>query len=460
MHASEQPGRTPVSADPRHGWLAVLLPADAYRLSVPSPELAATLAAAGFELVERGADVEIAAGPELTGTAPVALVTLQAREPTAPSRPRRALQRLARAATLRARAASARLRLARLGYGRRETLAWERTEPLVRSPSGGGPLAHRLPLNVVLVGARRPRGPTILEAAAGAAAEQTGHHVTADAPVVGSSGVVVVPGAEAVLRVALGRARDVLEGHVRALAGLGAGARGAGLAERVPRLQGSGELRHAAWSLEERLPGSTPVLPLDAALMHDCVEFLVELHCAGSGAPPVASAAAATAVATLCGGAYAGPLATLAECADAELAAMPRGFGHGDMWSGNLLAREGRLTGVIDWAAAGPGRLPLLDLLHLRVSELRDLHGVSLGPALLRFRAVAANDPTVRAYAARLGLALDEREHAALLVAYWLDALARELSDPDRADQQDDPAWRRANIDGVVSVLRTGLVTS
>jgi hypothetical protein len=44
-----------------HSWLPLIVPAGARRMRVADPALAATLAAAGAELVDDGAELEIAA---------------------------------------------------------------------------------------------------------------------------------------------------------------------------------------------------------------------------------------------------------------------------------------------------------------------------------------------------------------------------------------------------------------
>src|SRR5213592_4546958 len=47
------------------------------------------------------------------------------------------------------------------------------------------------------------------------------------------------------------------------------------------------------------------------------------------------------------------------------VAVLPHGFAHGDFFTRNLLVDGSRIVGVVDWDAAGPGRPPLLDFLHL-----------------------------------------------------------------------------------------------
>jgi aminoglycoside phosphotransferase (APT) family kinase protein len=57
--------------------------------------------------------------------------------------------------------------------------------------------------------------------------------------------------------------------------------------------------------------------------------------------------------ANVCGSARTREVRSLAARLELELAGLPRGFGQGDFWGGNLLSDSGRLVGVVDWAAAG-----------------------------------------------------------------------------------------------------------
>jgi aminoglycoside phosphotransferase (APT) family kinase protein len=273
---------------------------------------------------------------------------------------------------------------------------------------------------------------------------------------VGSSGVALVVGENAVLRVALGSARHGLEAHVRALERLGGAGVDPLVGARLPSVLASGHEGAAGWALETRLPGAPPGVPIDDTLALECVDFLVALHATGGlGGSPWRAASCAAEVARLTGGDTQTALDELSARADRTLETLPRGLGHGDFWAGNLLVAGGRLAGVVDWAGASGGRLPLLDLLQLRVADLRDAHGLDLGPALLRFAALRdpRDDAAIRDYADRLGLELGEPEWHALLVAFWLDALARALRDPDPLVRPADPAWREANVERVIREL-------
>lgn len=50
-----------------------------------------------------------------------------------------------------------------------------------------------------------------------------------------------------------------------------------------------------------------------------------------------------------------GPLAPTVVARWAELTASPEALVHGDYWSGNLVARGGKVTGVVDWSGAARG---------------------------------------------------------------------------------------------------------
>jgi aminoglycoside phosphotransferase (APT) family kinase protein len=455
MHETRDRDHRLHGPDPRHGWLAAVVPAAVRRVRTRDAALARTLLDAGFELVDDDADAELGQAGELSGHAPFAVVALQPAEPGGRVRALRGLRRARSAARVRLAARAARRRLRRLGYQHVEVLAWERGDSLDGS-SAGGALSHRLPLNTLVAGSRGRPGPTILEAAAAAAGRAAGVDLPQSAPVVGSSGVALVVGETAVLRVALGTPRQGLEAHVRALERLGGAGVDRLVGARLPSVLASGREGSAGWAVETRLPGAPPGVPVDDALARDCVDFLVALHATGGmGGPTWRAASCAAELAPLTGGDTRTALDELSARADRALDALPRGPAHGDFWAGNLLVAGGRLEGVVDWAGAGGGRPPLLDLLQLRVADLREAHGLDLGPALLRFAALRnpTDDAAIRDYADRLGLELGQPEWHALLVAFWLDALSRALRDPDPLVRPADSAWREANVERVIGEL-------
>ena len=210
----------------------------------------------------------------------------------------------------------------------------------------------------------------------------------------------------------------------------------------------------ADWLLEERLPGTAPDV-IDDGLMDEGVDFLVALHgCGGGHGEPLVIAAETVAVLS---GAPAEPLIRLARQLDSELATVPRGFGHGDFWRENLLVDRGRLIGVADWERAGDGRLPLLDVLQLIVAQ-PPLEGQAFGAVVAETLlpwARGGGNAVVRHYFARLGVDASAPLLRSLVLAYWLDRLARELGKCD--DKGGTPSWLAGNVDPVLDlVARSG----
>ena len=159
-------------------------------------------------------------------------------------------------------------------------------------------------------------------------------------------------------------------------------------------------------------------------------------------------------MAAFCRGAHRDVVLELGRNLDRELAHLPRGFSHGDFWTHNLLVEGNRLQGVIDWDSAMPGRLPLVDLLHLLLSAHREGTREYLGPALVRHQlpwAETGGDEVVRSYCERLGIEVDATLLSRLVLAYWLSRVALELrSAPDRARR---PVWMRNNVELVLDAL-------
>jgi thiamine kinase-like enzyme len=128
---------------------------------------------------------------------------------------------------------------------------------------------------------------------------------------------------------------------------------------------------------------------------------------------------------------------------------------HGDFWHGNLLVDGGRLTGVVDWDAAGPGRLPLLDYLHLvTIAEHTRRRHASLGETIVSFLLPWARDggdePARELFSLTTGGDLDPPTLEALVTAYWLDYAAYQLRlYADRSD----PQWFEPNVSSLLEVL-------
>ena len=414
---------------------------------------------AGGEIVDEHPDVEIGTAAWLGGDAPCAIVGVGAREPDGRRRLVRGAQRLVAAAQLRRETDAIRRGLADRGYGSVDVLNWERGITLAAPAQNGGRLAHRFPLNAVVV-ARNERSRTILDEAVAAAESAIGAKLELNGYVLGASGVIIAKTDSAVLRVAVGPAAQRIEEQVETLRHLARTNPPPTISERIPWTLASGRTGLAVWSVERALPGAQAQPTLPPSLEQDCIDFLVALHALDAGVDPgLHLEEQAEIVAGLSDATGADDVRDLTRRFAAETRGLPRGFGHGDFWNGNVLALNGGLTGVVDWPGGGPGRLPLLDLLHLKISAVRELTGKDLGETIVTELLPAgrlAEDVLVRAYLERIGLSAGESQLEALVGAYWLQAVAHEVVDPDRDPiHAGDRNWRQVNVDSVRHSFRS-----
>ena len=444
-------------ANLRYAWLPAALPAAARRLRVLDPGLASVLADAGAELVEDEPDGEIGRAARLSGDAGFALVSVDLERPERWPRAARVAWTAAASLRVRIEAARARRALERLGYRTVDVHLWDWLQGW-RAPetTGFGPqaIARRLPLNALVRGWRSAREPSLLDALVAEAETALGGPFDPGAPLF-RRGLVVVLGREGVLRAAVGPARARIEEQQSALAALEAASPGPAVHDRVPWVRGGGKVGLADWSLESRLRGAVPAGELDPGLLDECLEFLVALHRAGHGAPPQSSPAAdAEVVASASNPEDAPAVRELGSDLEERLAGIPRGFAHGDFWAGNLLVEGGRLAGVVDWDFAGPGRLPLLDLLGLRLGAVRVGRRLSFGRALVAHLlpwARSGGDERTRAYCDAVGAPQAAGRLEDFVAALWLDTLARDLR--TYADIGRRRSWAVENVRLVLSAL-------
>jgi aminoglycoside phosphotransferase (APT) family kinase protein len=443
---------------PRHNWLPLVLPAQARRFRVADPKLASTIRAAGAELVESEADVEIAPAEQVRGDADVAIVPLDVVLREGGSRPWRAALRTIGFSRVRLATLAGRREVRRRGYETIRVVPWE-WEQTARLPGGRHPaespsLPERMPLAALVVGTHGSAEPTLLDEALAAASEVRGLPLEASWPLVRQGGLVVIAG-DSVVRVAVGPASRELRLLRAALDVLGASRPPPTVAERTPWLRGAGAVGLAEWLLERRLPGTTPPIELPESILAECVDFLTELFLAdGRGEPEGSLSASAGVIAARCAADTAEAVRLLGSRLDSQLADVPRGFGHGDFWTGNLLTDERGLSGVVDWHDAGPGRLPLIDLLHLRLSTIFQRRRQYLGDALVEHLlpwARAGGDEVARSYCRRIGLEIDPARLEALVAAYWITRTAQELGLYE--DRVERPLWMRHNVEAVVPAL-------
>jgi hypothetical protein len=431
-----------------HGWLAAVLPADATRIRAIDEGLAAVLAEAGAELVESGADVDIAPASELRGEADLAVVSFAARPHDSTHLAVRVGRRLASAAEVRVRARRARTVVRRRGYSQTDIVFWDVRQQF---RAQGARAARRkpveyLPQRALVLGRRSAGASTLLDASLSAA----------DSRLLGPpsirSGLVAAMTDKGLIRIAVGPSRQQLDGQSRALELLRATGPDAPVAERAPWMLASGKSGLAEWSLERRLAGSRPTT-LTAPLRAQCLDFLVALHTAGGSDTALLPSKDAESVAAFRPERRAA-LAAVGSRLDSQLAEVPRGFGHGDFFLGNLLAEGDHLSGVVDWDAGGPGRLPLLDLIHLQHLAQYSLADEDWGPSLVRHLfpwAKSGGDELARAYCSRIGLELRPRLLEDLATAYWLDRVAYTLR--THRQRRTEPRWLARNLDHVVEAI-------
>lgn len=445
--------------NPRHGWLAAALPADARRFRVVHHSLGATVADAGAEVVDARPDVELAPPEALRGDASLALVVVDAGDvelSTSLEGRARALRvtwRAGRAVEVRLRARSAVRALRERGYERSRILFWEPEQRLSLARSAErGSLRGLVPLGAVVIGARGSEEPSLLERAAADAADLTGLALPLDRLRTASWGILAL-GDSAVLRATVGPGRGLLDAQQAALAELRASA--PTLEQLVPWPLARSRTGIADWLVEPRLLGAPAAEVPDDRLVGSALDVLAALHAAGErregrGSPAADAAALVAAVPAELGEL----LRYLGRQLEARLADLPRSFSHGDFSPGNLLFRGGELSGVVDWNKAGQGRLPLLDFLNLlltrEVTRSSRNHGDAFVEYLLPW-ARAGGDETARAFCSRIGLELRDGLLEDLATAWWLDRHAQQVT--TYTDRLKRPAWLRENVERPLRAL-------
>jgi hypothetical protein len=436
-----------------HGWLALVLPEAAQRVQVDDPSLEEALRDAGASIVRRDADVLVASTTPSHGDAPVAVV-----EFAVDSRPGslalRIVRRLLGALAVQVRARRARRSLARQ-YSSVEILFWDVGHTLPLASNAARPArqpSEWLPQRALVIGRRGEPAPTLFDAALRQASEDVGRELKPQWISVRASTIVVAVD-RGVLRLAVGPARMQIVSQASVLGQLAAAQPPEAISSRIPWRLAGGRLNLVEWSLEELLPGSRPPRQLSPALQDEALEFLVGLRRLDGGVERDRGfEELAAAVGSVCESNEASRLEALGARLDLELAGLPRGFAHGDFFAGNLVADGDRLTGILDWDAGGAGRLPLLDVLHLRrtlIHDGTDLWGSVIVEQLLP-ELRAGGDRLVRRYCSELGLGLDPALLETLLWAYWLDHASYQLR--THAHRRTDRAWIDANLRTVLRV--------
>jgi hypothetical protein len=219
-------------------------------------------------------------------------------------------------------------------------------------------------------------------------------------------------------------------------------------AAHVPRLVGAGTLLEVGWSVEQELPGA-PVQALSPGLLGEVAAWAATLPRTGGPALSVGERLGRIGAAFP---ALAADLRPAQERARAVAAAIPAVLEHGDLWAGNLLAADGRLTGVVDWDNWHPAGVPGADLLHVIAMTRRAETRQELGELWLerpwagaRFRDATAD------YWDRLGLELTDELAWLVGVSWWAAHVTAGL----RRGRQpaSDPAWVARNVENVAPRL-------
>jgi Phosphotransferase enzyme family len=208
----------------------------------------------------------------------------------------------------------------------------------------------------------------------------------------------------------------------------------------VPRLYGRGEIAGASWTSESVLEG-TITRHLTRAIVADVVSLCLQL-------PRGDHATSLRDRMVRLRDRYPrwGPVAI--QLAEQATPTAPAVVQHGDLWSGNLLASGGRLSGVVDWDTWHPAGLPGVDLLHLFSMQQRERTGKDIGGLWL---SGVWRSPEFLAATSDYWRAIGIRPGPDLLEAIGLDWWAGQVF--KRQTFAEDPSWVERNIDAVLDAV-------
>jgi hypothetical protein len=214
----------------------------------------------------------------------------------------------------------------------------------------------------------------------------------------------------------------------------------------VPRLHRRGITAGASWTSESLMRGAVP-RRLSRRLMADVVHFCARL-------PRGEQATSLRERMLRLEARYPRFARLAAQLADAAGSHGPGVVQHGDLWAGNLLAADGRLTGVIDWDTWHPAGLPGVDLLQLVTMRRRQRSGEDIGDLWL---SGCWRSPDFLSATAGYWRAIGVRPNGALLEAVGLDWWAGQVF--KRQSFAAQPEWVERNIDRVLIALEGGGTT-
>ncbi|MDQ3344737.1 MAG: aminoglycoside phosphotransferase family protein [Chloroflexota bacterium] len=210
----------------------------------------------------------------------------------------------------------------------------------------------------------------------------------------------------------------------------------------VPRLLGRGATAGASWTTESSLSGALP-RRLTGELVQQVVRFCADL-------PRTSEPTSLRDRMLHLAERYPRWAELSVELAERRQD-LPGVLQHGDLWSGNLLVDQGRLSGVVDWDTWHPAGLPGVDLLQLLAMQRRGRTGEDIGGLWLSglWRSqefLAATSDYWRA--------LRLRPQPDLLEAIGLDWWAGQLF--KRQAFAARPGWIEQNVDGVLAAVNGG----
>jgi hypothetical protein len=217
----------------------------------------------------------------------------------------------------------------------------------------------------------------------------------------------------------------------------------------APELVDQGRLDSVSWSTETGLTGRTP-RRLTPWLLRTVVDAF--------GAVPTASKDASSASRNDLARLkvrlprHSPRLSALESALDVLGTSAPGVLGHGDLWTGNLLCRGDRLTGVVDWDAWHEATAPGIDLLQLFATSWRRHLGLSLGGIWGRR---PWRHPTfvtgLAHYWSRWELEPSPEYLDALGVAWWAREVTGTLT--RFPGQRHDHTWMAENVERVLGQL-------
>lgn len=215
----------------------------------------------------------------------------------------------------------------------------------------------------------------------------------------------------------------------------------------VPRLLARGSLYDVAWSTESALPGVIPKA-LSARLADDVVSFCASL--VAPGEPITSTVEALGGMGRLAPG-RSDEIAALQRWASSIASGLPAVVQHGDLWIGNLLVADDRLTGVVDWDTWHPAGVPGADLLQVVAMQERRHTKEEPGDLLVRrIWETPAYRRLADRYWALLGVRPTPAQRALVAVDWWACQVASTLERPIRGRLADDASWRHRNIGQVL----------